>query len=41
VLYRAVACAPCFLPSCPIDHICMRQIDVEEVAEQVRQAVGA
>jgi heptosyltransferase II len=41
VLYRAVACSPCFLPSCPIDHICMRQIDVEEVAEQVRQAVGA
>jgi len=41
VLYRAVPCSPCFLPSCPIDHICMQGIEVEEVAEHVRQAVGA
>lgn len=41
VLYRAVACSPCFLPSCPIDHRCMRRIDVDDVEEQVREAVGA
>ena len=41
VLYRAVPCSPCFLPSCPIDHICLRRIEVEEVAAHVRQAAGA
>lgn len=41
VLYRAVACSPCFLRSCPIDHRCMRRIDVDDVEQQVRAAVGA
>jgi heptosyltransferase-2 len=41
VLCRAAPCAPCYLPSCPIDHICLRGIEVEEVAEHVRKAVGA
>lgn len=41
VLYRAVACSPCFLRSCPIDHRCMRGIGVDDVEQQVREAVGA
>jgi heptosyltransferase II len=41
VLYRDVPCSPCFLPSCPIDHRCLRRIDVDEVEQQVREAVGA
>ncbi|HEV8441289.1 MAG TPA: lipopolysaccharide heptosyltransferase II [Methylomirabilota bacterium] len=41
VLYLAVPCSPCFLPSCPIDHVCLRSIDVEAVEAQVMTAVGA
>jgi lipopolysaccharide heptosyltransferase II len=41
VLYRAVPCSPCFLPSCPIDHRCLRRIGVDEVERQVREALGA
>jgi heptosyltransferase-2 len=40
VLCRRVACAPCFLTECPIDHICMTSIDPEEVLSEVRSAVG-
>src|SRR5215475_13487675 len=40
VLCRHVACAPCFLTECPIDHICMTGIDPEEVLYEVRSAVG-
>jgi heptosyltransferase-2 len=39
VLCRHVACAPCFLTECPIDHICMTGIDPEEVLSEVRSAV--
>lgn len=28
---KGVPCAPCFLPRCPIDHPCMREIGVDEV----------
>jgi heptosyltransferase-2 len=41
VIVRPVACAPCFLTDCPIDHICLARIDPEEVESQVRDAVGA
>jgi lipopolysaccharide heptosyltransferase II len=41
VLYRQVACSPCFLAECPIDHICMSGIDPEEVLSEVRSAVDA
>ena len=40
-IYRAVPCSPCFLPTCPIDHICLRGIEVEEVEDCVREAVDA
>ncbi len=41
VLFRNVACSPCFLATCPIDHICLERIDPEEVEWHVRAAVGA
>ena len=40
VLDRAVPCAPCFLPTCPIDHICLTRIDPETVLHEVRLAVA-
>jgi heptosyltransferase-2 len=33
VVYRKVDCSPCQLRVCPIDHRCMRAVDVETVAE--------
>ncbi|HXJ79333.1 MAG TPA: lipopolysaccharide heptosyltransferase II [Candidatus Methylomirabilis sp.] len=40
VLFRQVACSPCFLTDCPIDHICLRGIDPAEVEAHVRDAVA-
>ncbi len=34
-------CAPCFLPRCPIDHVCMRDITAASVAEAVEEALTA
>ncbi len=34
-------CAPCFLPRCPIDHVCMRAISVDSVARAVEEARAA
>ena len=34
-------CAPCFLPRCPIDHVCMRAISVDSVAHAVEEARAA
>ena len=34
-------CAPCFLPRCPIDHVCMRAISVASVAAAVEEARAA
>jgi ADP-heptose:LPS heptosyltransferase len=34
-------CAPCFLPRCPIDHVCMRDITAASVAEAVEEAQAA
>jgi len=41
VLYRGVACSPCFLATCPIDHNCLRDIAVEDVEREVMDAVIA
>ncbi len=41
VITKSVACAPCFQARCPIDHVCMRTITGEEVAEAVLGAMGA
>ena len=35
------ACAPCFLPRCPIDHVCMRDITAASVTEIVEEGLTA
>jgi heptosyltransferase II len=35
VILRQVFCRPCMLRECPIDHRCMKRIEVEEVAQAV------
>jgi len=40
VLDRPAPCAPCFLPRCPIDHVCLTRIEPDEVLHEVRQAVA-
>jgi heptosyltransferase-2 len=39
-LWRQPACGPCFLRECPIDHRCLRAIEVGEVEAAVMTAVG-
>jgi heptosyltransferase-2 len=34
-------CAPCFLPRCPIDHVCMRDITAASVTEIVEEVLTA
>jgi heptosyltransferase-2 len=41
VIWKPPPCAPCFLPECPIEHPCMRSIDVEEVLQAVEARLGA
>ena len=41
VLYGAVPCSPCFLPTCAIDHICLRRIEVDDVEREVTRVVTA
>ncbi len=38
-IYKHVSCSPCHYDFCPIDHICMTSIAVEEVFEAVRQTL--
>jgi heptosyltransferase-2 len=40
VLDREVPCSPCFRPTCPIDHICLRRIEPGAVRDEVRSAVA-
>jgi lipopolysaccharide heptosyltransferase II len=40
VAKEEVPCAPCFLSRCPIDHVCMRSITVDEVAEALLPRLG-
>jgi len=40
VLDREVPCSPCFRPTCPIDHICLRRIEPETVRDEVRSVVA-
>jgi len=35
-IWKSPPCSPCFLSRCPIDHVCMRAISVEEVLEKVQ-----
>ena len=40
VIDRAAPCAPCFRPTCPIDHVCLTGIEPEAVLHEVRRAVA-
>ena len=37
VVHRKVACSPCFLRHCPIDHRCMKLLEMEMVLEAARK----
>jgi len=37
VVRRHVACSPCFLDKCPLDHRCLAEISEAEVLEEVRK----
>jgi heptosyltransferase-2 len=39
-IWRPPACSPCFLRACPIDHRCLRAIEVDEVEAAVMAALG-
>jgi heptosyltransferase-2 len=38
---HATPCSPCFLASCPIEHVCLRGIDADRVALEVRRLAAA
>jgi len=40
IIYHQVPCAPCKYRQCPKDHICMRQITVEEVFNIIEEALS-
>lgn len=40
VFWKEVPCSPCYLRSCPIGHICMKKITVQEVLNSVLYFVG-
>ncbi|MCI5051566.1 MAG: lipopolysaccharide heptosyltransferase II [Simkaniaceae bacterium] len=39
VIHKRVDCSPCFKRTCPIDFRCMKQIEVEEVYQEVRKCL--
>ena len=41
VITEPVFCRPCLLRDCPIDHRCMRRIEVATVASAVAARLGA
>jgi len=41
VICPGAPCAPCFLASCPIEHICLRSIDVDLVEREIGLAAAA
>lgn len=40
VMAGEAPCAPCFLPSCPIDHVCLRSLAADAVADEVLQVAA-
>ena len=40
IIYHQVSCAPCKYRQCPKEHICMRQITVEEVFNIIEEALS-
>ncbi len=41
LIHKRVACSPCLLRHCPIDHRCMKQIEVNEVVEALQEKVAS
>jgi ADP-heptose:LPS heptosyltransferase len=41
LLIGPAPCAPCFLRTCPIEHVCLRAISVEDVERLVLEVAGA
>jgi len=41
VVSRSAPCSPCFLASCPIEHVCLHSIEAEQVEREVRRAAAA
>ncbi len=37
IVQRKVACSPCFLRHCPIDHRCMKSVELQMVLDAVRE----
>ena len=40
ILDGSAPCTPCFLPRCPIDHVCLTRIEPDEVLREIRRAVA-
>jgi heptosyltransferase II len=40
IVERGAPCAPCFLPRCPIDHVCLVRIEPDAVLHEIRQVVA-
>jgi heptosyltransferase-2 len=40
IILRDVFCRPCMLRECPIDHRCMKRIDVDSVLSSVTAHLG-
>lgn len=40
VLYKHVACSPCYLRECPIDFRCMRRITPDDVVSEIQQLLS-
>lgn len=39
-IWKQPSCSPCFLPRCPIDHVCMGSITVEEVLGKIQERLA-
>ncbi len=39
VIYKQVSCSPCYKRVCPIDFRCMKQIEVDEVVQEMKRAL--
>jgi heptosyltransferase II len=41
IVKHQVACSPCLLRECPIDHRCMTGVSVDDVCRAAREAVSS
>lgn len=40
VFWKEISCSPCYLRSCPIGHVCMKKITVQEVLDAILHFAG-